>query len=113
MQAADGRLLMEIGHDGLVAEIQRRAELRGLLSHYCKVSTSCKGHRGLPDLIVAGVDRTVFLEVKTGGADPSPDQTTWLYTLRAGGQDVYVIREHDIRDGSLDEILDGCARNQD
>lgn len=100
---------MEIAHDGLVAEIQRRAELRGLLSHHCRISTSCTGSRGLPDLIVAGVYGAVFIEVKTGRADPSPDQTTWLYTLRAGGQDVHVIREADLDDGSLDAILAGCA----
>lgn len=100
---------MEPGHDGLVAEIQHRAELRGLLSHNCRVSTSCKGSRGLPDLIIAGVHGTVFIEVKTGHHDPAPDQTTWIYTLRAGGQDVYVIREADIEDGDLDAILAHCA----
>lgn len=100
---------MSVAHENLIAEIQRRADQHGLLSHYCQRSTTCKGSRGLPDLIVAGVDGTVFIEAKTGGADPSPDQTTWLYTLRASGQDVHVIREADIDDGSLDEILASCA----
>lgn len=98
-----------IDHDQLVAEIQRRADQRGLLSHYCKASTHCRGSRGLPDLIIAGVHHSIFVEVKTGGDNPSTDQTTWIHTLRAGGQDVLLIREADLEDGSMDDVLDRCA----
>jgi hypothetical protein len=98
-----------VNHDQLVAEIQQRASARGLLSHYCQRSTICKGSRGMPDLIIAGIHGVIFVEVKAIGQDPAPDQTTWIYTLRAGGQDAYVIRETDLSNGSLDDLLAKCA----
>jgi hypothetical protein len=96
-------------HDELVAEIQRRADSLGLLSHYCQRSTICKGSRGMPDLIIAGIHGVVFVEVKSVSKDPAPDQTTWIYTLRAAGQDAYVMRETSLSNGSLDDLLAKCA----
>lgn len=100
---------MAVTHDEMVTEIQDRAAAYGLLSHYCQRSTTCKGSRGMPDLIVAGIGGAVFLEVKTPGHGPVPDQTTWIYTLRAGGQVVMVVRGADLVDGTLDRILAACT----
>jgi len=97
-------------HDQLVTKIQDRAAARGLLSHYCQNSARCKGSRGMPDLIIAGIHGVIFVEVKAAiGQDPAPDQITWIYTLRAGGQHAYVIRETDLSNGSLDDLLAKCA----
>jgi hypothetical protein len=99
----------EMTHDELAAEIQHRAGSRGLLSHYCQRSTTCKGSRGMPDLIIAGIHGVIFVEIKSIGEDPAPDQATWIYTLRAGGQDAYVLRETDLSNGSLNDLLAKCA----
>lgn len=93
-------------HEQLIAEIQCEVYVRGLLSHYCGDARRCRGHTGLPDLIIAGRARTAFLEVKTGGTAPSQAQTEWMYRLAAGGENVYLIRERDLRIGRLGEILD-------
>lgn len=93
-------------HDEIVAEIQTRARDRGLLSHYCPDSRHCKGDPGFPDVLVAGLYGTVFLEVKTGRQGQTPDQIRWTYTLLGGGELAMIIREVDLGNGTLDALLD-------
>lgn len=93
-------------HDEVVAEIQRRAGERGLLSHYCGDSRHCRGDRGFPDLVVAGLYGTAFLEVKTGFKGFSPAQTTWTYQLLSGGETALMVRNEDLADGTLNAIFD-------
>lgn len=94
-------------HDQIVAEVMDRAAKRGVLCHYCRDGRRCEGRRGLPDILLAGPDGVVWLEVKTLGDTLSPDQTTWKHTLLASGQRVYVFYEQDL--DRLDIILDALS----
>ena len=95
-------------HDEIVAEIQARAERRGVLTHYCGSAERCHGDRGAPDLVLAGPHGVAWIEVKTGGDTMRPDQTTWKYQLLASGQEHYVIRV-DVLDSVVDKLLDRLA----
>ena len=96
-------------HDEIVAEIQRRARKRGLLSHYCRDSRRCTGHPGFPDLVIAGRHGTVFLEVKTGDGKRTPAQTTWKYMLLSDGLVVLLVYERHLGNGVIDSTLDGIS----
>jgi len=92
-------------HDEIVGEIQRRAKLRGIRTHYCGSSIRCTGDKGKPDLFIVGPFGSAWLEVKTAGDDLRPDQTTWRHMLIAAGQVHYVIGEAQLNDGAVDALL--------
>ena len=96
-------------HDDIVREIQARATKRGMLSHYCGHAIHCKGDRGAPDLFVVGPYGMAWFEVKTGGADLSPGQTSWRHMLTAADQTYLVAVEAHLDDGRIDRMLDGLA----
>lgn len=93
-------------HDQIVDEIMTRAQARGCRVHYCKDSRRCKGDKGLPDLLIVGPNAAGWIEVKTPGDEPRPDQTTWRYFLRAAGQLCEVMRAADLHYGTVDLFLD-------
>jgi len=100
-------------HDQIIAEIQRRAKARGMLSHYCRRSVTCNGDRGLPDLFLAGHFAAAWLEVKTPSCpNLTPEQTTWAHCLRAAGQTHYVVGPVQLANGVVDQILDYLALGQ-
>lgn len=99
-------------HDELVAEVQRRAKTRGILTHYCHQAQRCTGDRGLPDLVCAGMHGAAWIEVKSPYDRLDPPQTTWMHALKAAGQAHHVIRETQLADGTVDAILDGLAYGQ-
>lgn len=99
-------------HDEMVAEIQRRATARGVISHYCGRAERCHGDRGQPDLMLAGLVGVGWMEVKTPADRLKPAQTAWMYMLKASGQRHYVIREPQLSDGTVDGILDTLAYGQ-
>jgi hypothetical protein len=96
-------------HDDVVHAIQERAKKRGILTHYCGPAKLCKGDRGAPDLVLAGMFGAAWIEVKTPGDQLDPGQTTWKYALLAAGQEHYVIRPPDLEDGRVDGLLDRLA----
>lgn len=98
-------------HDVLVAEIQVRAQARGLLTHYCGRSVTCSGDRGLPDLVVAGPYGVAWLEVKTGQGQLKPGQVKWKHTLTAGGQLHRTVTAEHLDMGLVDRLLDRLARD--
>jgi hypothetical protein len=101
-----------VTHDEIVAEIQARARKRGILTHYCGPGLRCQGDRGVPDLVAVGMFGAAFIEVKTDRDRLKPDQVTWMHALKAAGQNHYVVRQGQLRDGGLDEILDCLAYGQ-
>jgi len=96
-----------VTHDQIVAEIQARADTRGIFSHYCRRSVRCAGTPGMPDLLLVGREAVAWLEVKTAGDQLKPDQTRWMYRLRAVGQVHEVIHAADLNPGgAVDQMLD-------
>src|ERR1017187_673486 len=97
-------------HDEIVAEIQARAERRGILTHYCQRAIRCVATHGMPDVFLVGPFGAAWLEVKTPGDHLDPGQTTWKYTLGAAGQEHYVVGPLDqVESGLVDALLDRPA----
>jgi len=96
-------------HDQIVAEIQTRAETRGVLTHYCGSSVRCTGHRGKPDLFLVGRYGAAWIEVKRPGDELRPDQTTWKHTLIAADQTYLIAVESHLHDGRIDNLINGLT----
>ena len=95
-------------HDQVVAEIQARAERRGILSHYCGSAERCHADRGAPDLLLAGPFGVAWVEVKTSACPTlSSGQVAWRYMLRAAGQVHEVMGEGDLIPGHAVDMLLG------
>lgn len=47
--------------------------------------------RGFPDLVLVR-ERVLWVELKVGRNQPTPDQRAWLTALQAAGQEVYLWR---------------------
>ena len=61
------------------------AERLGLLGYWHPDSRRAEGHRGYPDLTLAGARAVLFAEVKMAGASTSADQDMWAWLLGCGG----------------------------
>lgn len=96
----------QVTHDDIVAEIQSQAEDAGIFSHYCKSTIRCCGTPGMPDIFLAGMRGTVWLEVKTSGDRLKSGQISWKYMLQSSMQRYYVIGADELEDGSLAGILE-------
>lgn len=57
--------------------------------------TPFAGQKGFPDLVLVGVKKTIFAELKSAKGRLGPDQHTWLGRLSQSGQTVYVWRPSD------------------
>ena len=102
-----------VNHDQIVAEIQKRAKARGLLSHYCGSAERCHGDRGMPDLVLAGPFGVAWVEVKTPGDRLRPEQTSWRYMLQAAGEVYEVMGERDLAPGGAVDMLLSFAATGD
>jgi hypothetical protein len=82
------------------------ARLGGWLVHHCRPSltasgrwaTAIQGHKGFPDLVIAGKGRVLFLELKSARGRVSVDQAEWLRVLKASGVDARIVRPDDLDD---------------
>lgn len=74
--------------------------------HHCCVSWRCEGENGFPDLVLVGIHGVLFREIKASYSDrPSPEQTAWLWLLKAAGADADVWNSEDLLCGRVaDEI---------
>ena len=91
-------------HDELVARIGERADKAGVLWVYFPRSTLLRGHRGFPDLVLAGPGGVGFAEVKTGsGLDDG--QAGWRDTLLCGGAVWHLWRPADLWTGTVEAEL--------
>lgn len=61
--------------------VQTLCDELGLLWHHCRDSRACNGHKGLPDLIIAGPRGLLLIELKSEDGDRSADQDLWAWTL--------------------------------
>lgn len=58
-----------------------------------KWTTPTEGNsaKGFPDLVCVRPPRVLWIEVKTDRGRPTPEQTDWIDTLVASGQEAYVL----------------------
>lgn len=88
----------------LVTEVIQLCKQLGLLWHHCREARTCRGPRGLPDLIIAGQHGLIFAELKSETGETSPEQDLWLWTLdRIGSLDMvaHVWRPLDLESGEI------------
>ena len=81
-----------------LSEVYHICDFYGAKAHHCNDPKRCHG-RGLPDLIIVGKGGVLWREVKTWGDKASPEQTEYLWLLRAIGQDAEVWDELDLQRG--------------
>jgi hypothetical protein len=60
---------------------------------------------GFPDLVVSGLNATVFIELKSYAGKLSSKQHEWKWRLLASGQAWYCWNPADWDDGTIERIL--------
>lgn len=95
--------------EDLLRSVSRMAEERHLKWNHDDDSRKSRGHKGFPDLVIAGPRGTVFAELKTNGRSLTPDQRHWGSVLGKSGQRWYVWRPRDLASGIITETLDSIA----
>lgn len=71
-------------HDEVIARIGQLADELGVRWVYYPRTVQLRGHRGAPDILLAGPGGVAFAEIKTG-TDLEPDQVRWRDVLQAAG----------------------------
>jgi hypothetical protein len=75
-----------------IKRILDRCDELGLLAHHDSDSRKVQGTPGFPDVVVAGTDGLMWIEMKEDSFSKiSSAQVTWKYTLKSSGQnaDIY------------------------
>jgi hypothetical protein len=91
----------------LLRAVEAMARKRGVLAYHD--NDSRKNTPGLPDLILVGGDRVVWVELKTEDGRLTHEQTVWRYRLIAAGQTFHIWRPKDLLDGTITDVLDDLA----
>ena len=102
-------MIAEEGREGLRAAIIAAAVALGYLVHHCYDSRLCGPHAGLPDLILVGHGRIIFVELKKQRGRKSFGQYQWENALVAAGGECYTWRPSDWSSGSVERILAPAA----
>jgi hypothetical protein len=77
-----------------------------LLWHHCGDSRKCQGSAGVPDLLIAGPEGAIWVEVKPRRHRLSPAQTGWWYMLEAAGELHFVWTAEDLEAGTIRKTLE-------
>lgn len=95
-----------MNHNEVVIRIGLMAADRGIKWAYFPSSVRLLGHRGFPDMLLAGPGGIAFIEVKTSSApDLSPGQSRWKWMLRASGQVHEIMFERDLEPGGAVDMM--------
>lgn len=88
------RLTLE---DDLLDQVLELAALSGWVAHHVRRSDRAitMGRKGFPDLVLAGRNRVLFVELKTETGSLSRDQQRWRDALLAAGADWRLWRPRD------------------
>jgi hypothetical protein len=96
-------------HDQVIARIGELADERSLKWVYFPSSVQMRGHRGFPDLLVAGSGGVAFAEIKTG-TSLEQGQILWRDVLQAGGACAWCLWQPvSLHDGTVTAELDRLA----
>jgi hypothetical protein len=88
----------------LQQEVIRLAGLSGHLVFHSGDPRRDTG-RGFPDLVIAGMNSTLFAELKSATGNRTADQTRWHYRLIAAGANVVLWRPGDLHNGRIEAVL--------
>lgn len=91
-------LLETMSEDDLLARVTDALTMAGYRWTHVRRSDRAEqmGHRGIPDLTIAGNGRFLMLELKAEGGTVDEDQRAWLDALGAAGVDARVLRPSDL-----------------
>lgn len=88
-----------MSEDDLLTAVIDLAKLLGLRVHHTRPArtahgwvTPISGHKGLPDLVIAGPGGVLWRELKSNTGRLTLDQVEWISALRESGQDAEVWR---------------------
>lgn len=95
-------------HDELITRIGALADEAGVLWCYLPDSTRLRGHRGVPDMILAGPRGQIHAEVKTGTALEA-GQVTWREMLISAGAACPVWHPVHLWDGTINRAIASIA----
>lgn len=95
-------------HDELVKRIGALADDAGVLWCYLPDSKRLRGHRGVPDMVLAGPRGLLFAEVKTG-TELEPYQHVWQAMLTKGGTGCAVWHPVALWDGTISRAIGSIA----
>jgi hypothetical protein len=88
----------------LLADVTELCAEYGLLCHHCSDSRRCAG-KGMPDLVIVGVSRTLFVELKSDRGTLSASQTVWKWKLLASGANYALWTPKHLNSGEIDHVL--------
>jgi hypothetical protein len=103
----------------LLRNIEELCDELGLFWHHCNDSRHCSGHKGIPDLIIAGQGGLVLAELKSESGESSAHQDLWGWTLtrawRAMNAQAHpsgwvLWRPLHLADGTIRAALEGIAK---
>jgi hypothetical protein len=97
----DARMMTESELQDKVLDLCRE---RGLLAFHAFDSRKTAG-KGFPDLVISGLKRTVFAELKTDYGKLDHVQVMWKYALIASGQSWYLWRPRDLYSLTIESTL--------
>lgn len=97
------------------AIVIREKDVEKYLVHRCKeIGALCwkwvsPGVTGVPDRIVLWHGRVWFVELKSEGRKPTPNQQRIHNRMFKRGYFVYIIDSHESADSFVEEVLKACA----
>jgi hypothetical protein len=98
-----------LSHDQLVDRVMWEARRRKLKAHYCRSALRCTGPRGLPDLIIVGMNGMICAEIKSETGDTDAFQDEWIWYLTKAGIRTFVWRQADLDSGAIAAALEAIA----
>lgn len=90
----------DVTHDEVITQIGQLADELGVRWVYYPRTVQLRGHRGAPDVLLAGPGGVAFAEVKTG-TGLEPDQAVWRDVLQAAGARWHLWQPVSLWDGSV------------
>lgn len=88
----------------LMHEVYALCDLYSLMYFHSTDARLDRG-KGFPDLVIVGLYRLAFAELKTDFGQMSHEQTAWRYRLGAADQTYYLWRPSDLLSGNIEAAL--------
>jgi hypothetical protein len=90
-------------------EVYALCDKYGVMYFHQRDSRGTAG-KGFPDLVLSGMGRTIFVEVKADEYSTfSPEQTQWKYRLTASGEVYRIFYYADLKSGVVENVLKKIA----
>ena len=100
--------------DDLLRTVVEWCRYRHILTFHARPARTAQGWRtpvmgdgaGFPDLVMVGVNGTLYRELKANDARLTPSQKVWMERLAIAGEDCGIWRPRDLGQGTIKAALD-------